>query len=125
MLATLALQASAGQPVSPVRWIAGAAMGPLSIVVVKGALRLSVVGDRFAEIRGGRVRLGTIGYTFDPSHLVSCEIMQDGHFPEVSHLCFCFRLFRWGRPRYWTMMVEDVGETERFRGELARLAAQR
>lgn len=118
LLASLALRAFAGHPVAPWQWLGGVGLGPLSIVLVKVALRLQASGDRFAEIRGNRVHLGPVGYTFRPALLVDCWIEPDDHFPEVYYLCFCFRLFRFARPRYWTMMVDDLAAAEDFRREV-------
>jgi hypothetical protein len=118
MLGVFALRSSGGQPVAPSQWVVGVGMGPLCVGLLKVALRLYTVGDRFAEIRGDRVRLGPVGYTFRPALLVYCKIERDDCFPEINHLSFCFRLFRFARPRYWTMMVEDLAEAENFRREV-------
>jgi hypothetical protein len=122
-LGSLALQVSAGQPVAPWQWLGGVGIGPLGVALLKGALRLLSAGNRFAEIRGNWVRLGPVGYTFRPSLLVHCKIEPDNNFPEVNRLCFCFRLSRLTRPRYWSMMVEELGEAEEFLRQLSERAA--
>jgi hypothetical protein len=123
VLGSLALRASDGQAVAAWQWLGGVGMGPVCVGLVRAALRLHAAGDRFAEIRGDRVRLGPVGYTFRPALLVYCMIEPDSNFPEVNHLCFCFRLFRFARPRYWTMMVEDLAEAEDFRREVVERSA--
>lgn len=114
-----AQRAFSGERVASWQWICSALAGPFSRAIMTAGLRLMVSGNRFAEFQGNRVRLGPVGNTFSHSNLISCEIEPDNNFPEIKRLWFCFRLFRFARPRYWSMMVEDLAEAERFRRALA------
>jgi hypothetical protein len=113
-LGVLADRAADGEAIARWQWLAGVAGGPFCMAMIKSAFWLHGNLDRYAEIRGGRVHLGILGYTFRPSQLLYCKIEPDSHFPEISCLCFCFRLFPFGRPRYWALMVENLSEAAEF-----------
>ncbi len=117
-LGWLAFDASNGRPIVPLLWLLGAGMGPIFIVVLKLRLRFEAAGNRFAEVRGNRVRLGPQGYSFRPALLIACWIEPDIHFSDVYRLLFCFRLTSFDRPRYWSMMVANFDEAEEFRREI-------
>ena len=123
LLGFLALRAFAGQPIATLQWLIGAGIGPLNIGICKAAIRLLASGDRFAEIRGNRVRLGPIGNSFRPALLAWCKIEPDNNFPEVYRLLFCFRLSRFTGALLWDMMVEDPIEAEDFRREVMKQSA--
>ena len=123
-LGMLALRVYAGERVAAWQWLGAASQGPVAIALVELTFWIHTSGNRYAEIRGHHIRLGPIGYTFRATLLLYCKIESDNNFPEIKHLCFSFRIFRFTRPRFWTMMINDSEEAEAFRREVNRVAAQ-
>jgi hypothetical protein len=127
LLGVLSLEVSNGRHVAPYQWFLGAVTGPLCFAVMVGALRLRLwinsMGPHFAELCGDKVLLGPMGHTFRTSRLVYCRIESDSNFPGLNHLCFFFRIQRFLRPQYWTMVVEDLHKAEEFRRAVLESAA--
>ncbi len=128
----LAMGVAAGKTFAVWRWVEGLCAGPFLTEIFLPWTRWFLVWleskhARYAEIRGGRVRLETFGQSlsFRPSQLVYCKIEPDAHFDGYYHFIFCVKKNRFLHPRFWSMMIEDVGEAEAFQHELERRAFER
>ena len=85
---------------------------------------LDALGTPYAELDGGKLRVGPFGHTFRLRHLVYCRFEPDEHSPEIERLCFCIRSSRFVQPRYWVLLVGDRDEADDFRLEVLERASR-